>query len=367
MNRNINFVTNLVPNLNRGGWDGINHNILLQLHERSNEITVSTINPQVRREITFLFKLRKLLPICRPFILFSERRLTEISRQVEQVTSKDDIVIFFGATPWALTEQNRYSTYLDIHFLKYLEIYHSTEQFCRRDISRIVKAEKEFLEKATNIFWGSSWALRSAEKDLDLQLKHKSTIINTGGNIPIPIQTSYNPKEPYLLFVSHYFKEKGGPQVFECLQRIDKKIKLYIVGEKPPQQILKDPRVNYLGVIKKDTNTGIESLKKLYSNALCLIHPTKMDTMGAVIVEAGYHGCPTIAPDKFGIPDFIKHKQNGFLLDENWSIGELAQAIGFVSEAFSNIDARRRISSDYKKEFSWSTVVDKIIEKINQV
>jgi glycosyltransferase involved in cell wall biosynthesis len=90
-----------------------------------------------------------------------------------------------------------------------------------------------------------------------------------------------------------------------------------------------------------------------------------MDTMGAVIIEAGYYGCPSVAPNQFGIPDLILDRKTGFLIEET----DPEIIVRIITEAFSNREFYLRLRSDcytfYCSTLSWDAIGRKMVDFIN--
>ena len=65
--------------------------------------------------------------------------------------------------------------------------------------------------------------------------------------------------ENYFLFISLDFKGKGGEDIcraFIEFNSVNKKYKLLIVGQKPPDQFLRDSNIEYLDILIKLMLTG---------------------------------------------------------------------------------------------------------------
>src|SRR5690606_25571477 len=91
------------------------------------------------------------------------------------------------------------------------------------------------------------------------------------------------------LFISLNFEKKGGlvcVKVFEEIKKIYPKSTLTIIGQRPPTDIVIKPGIIYAGLLRKTVFEEHEKFRQILSNTFLLIHPTEMDTMGAVLIEA---------------------------------------------------------------------------------
>ncbi|HTJ52540.1 MAG TPA: glycosyltransferase [Cyclobacteriaceae bacterium] len=364
----INYITNLSLTEVSGGWSGINH----RMHEQFGRFyalnTISAINPPIIKFEKIVSKFKRILGMGGEFFFFSDSRLEIISRLVEQkVDSQSKFDFYFGLTPWVKIIDNRpYALYLDASFRTYIQLYLDSELFSESDVKRICKLESAWLDSAKWVFWGSNWAMREAIDQYGfVPDSRKHLVINTGGNIPIPESDVQNDNDDqlFLLFISLNFEKKGGFicwDAFKLIQKIFPQARLKIIGERPPAQVLDTDGVDYLGRLNKNKPEELRLLTNALASASFLIHPTKMDTMGAVILEAGYYGCPSIAPNKFGIPDLIKDGETGFLLEKV----EPQEISDIVTKQFSDRPQYKKIRQSCRaftcNEFSWSAIGEKM-------
>ena len=205
------------------------------------------------------------------------------------------LCFFFGSTPWVQCKpSSAYFVYTDICFDHYVRLYFPNENFCARDVGRIGLLEREFLLGAKEIFWGSAWAKAEAEERYHVEFPN-GTVLRTGGNLGDKEihRAGSHPRQKALLFVSLDFEAKGGFLTFDLFRTLTERPgfsdwQLWIVGEEPPKEIRTHPGVVYHGFLDKATPGGSQRLIELYRSASFLVHLSKMDTMGAVLVEAGY-------------------------------------------------------------------------------
>ena len=367
----LNFFSNFDLKSSTGGWNGINFNLFNELSAKNDVCYCGPINPPALSLETLVSRIQKAFHIPRKYFFYSENRLKRINEQYQSSSAKGNYDFFFGATPWVLCETKRnYFTYLDIIFPRYIDVFLSDEKFSKRDIERISNLEKQFLQNAGHVFWGSNWAKKEAERIYKCKFT-QSTVISTGGHIPLPTNSESSfPQKQKLLFISLNFQKKGGYTVYSAFQKLKQNwpnIELSIIGEKPPYEILNDASVEYVGKLDKNKEYDVSKLIGEIKSSFFLVHPTTMDTMGAVIVEAGYYGLPTVAPNNFGIPDIIEHKKTGVLIDVPIDVDQIVYYLDYYLRNELVYHKLRKSTKHFMlQERSWPAIAEKVIDNIIQ-
>jgi glycosyltransferase involved in cell wall biosynthesis len=91
-----------------------------------------------------------------------------------------------------------------------------------------------------------------------------------------------------------------------------------------------------------------------------------MDTMGAVIAEAGYYGLPSIAPDNFGIPDLIENGSTGFMVPLPLSAEKFSVLILEMMDNMAKYLAMRKNVREFMvKERSWTGIANKLVHTLS--
>lgn len=365
----IAYVSNLQLTESSGGWSGINVNIYSQLSKYFSVDYLGPINPNFVLHEKVLAKLARELGLKSDFSFFSEKRLNKIKDEFSDFSSEDnDAYFFFGNTPWIKIKPNKpYYVYMDADFITYLKVFSEFSKFSEKSIARIAAQEKQWLKNATAIFFGSNWILNETIKNLGLTKNlGKHFVVNTGGHIPIPNRDGYhyNANSINLLFIALNFEKKGGYDAVKIFQEIKKVMPntlLNIIGEKPPVNVLEINDVRYLGRLSKSVPDELKQMEQAFQNASFLVHPTKMDTMGAIIPEANYFGTPAVASNLFGVPDLIQNERTGFLITQadNTEIisAKLVELFKNKSKYLEMRAAARQFSID---NYSWDAIAEKI-------
>ena len=252
-------------------------------------------------------------------------------------------------------------------FKTYLNIFSTPNAFKKSDIERISKKEENWLKDARDIFVGSEWAWKEMLKYYDLKESQK-IVVHTGGNIDLPKSDVYA-NGLNLVFISLNFEKKGGFICVEAFETIKKKhpnVSLTIIGQEPPKEILDIEGVIYAGFLRKSNAVEVNRFKDILSKAFLLIHPTKMDTMGAVLIEAGYFGCPSIAPNSFGVPELVKDNVTGYIVDVPFNPNDFAQKIEILIKDEDKYLEFRKCAWEYTRgSLTWESIGVKIKNRIN--
>ncbi len=319
MSKHITFVSNTDTLNAKGGWDGLGFNIFKLLASENNVELVDKISPKVHLIIRFYNKIIKILGFKINFYFFSKARLLRISALCEnRINSNTDLIVFHGSTPWIhYKPANDYIVILDCSFNTYIDVYHNRNDYNLKDILRIEKHEQEFLLNAKSVFFTSKYALNETLVKYSLQ-KEKLFIISQGPSIDLN-KVEYSKKHKQFLFIATDFIGKGGGIIYTAFCKFceyNSDFLLLIVGEKPSVEILRNPKVKYLGYIDKSNKNGKDLLKNLYAQSYCLLMLSNRDIAPLVIVEAGYSFCPTIALSSTAIPEMINHEITGYLVHQ---------------------------------------------------
>jgi glycosyltransferase involved in cell wall biosynthesis len=99
----------------------------------------------------------------------------------------------------------------------------------------------------------------------------------------------------------------------------------------------------------------------LYSKAFALIHPTSSDIQPLVISEAGYFGCPSIAPRSFGIPQLIDNGVTGYLMDLPLNADAFAERIlQLATDMAMYLGMRKAVRANAIANQTWPAVGERI-------
>jgi len=187
--------------------------------------------------------------------------------------------------------------------------------------------------------------------------------VYAGANTPMisidPEKKDYSGKN--ILFVGLDWERKGGPELVEAFLRINEKhpdATLTIVGN-PPE--FKKPGIISAGRVP------VDRLNDYYREATVFCMPSHNEPFGIVFVEAMVHALPIVATNIGAIPDMVKPKKNGILVEAGDAEG-LANALDELISSESN---RRQFGRQSyllsKKYYNWQAVGRKMRHAILSV
>jgi glycosyltransferase involved in cell wall biosynthesis len=330
----INFISNLPANLRTGGGSARNAAAFSVLKTFEVVHFVGPIDPPV---ILFQKALSKLLRSAGArgnFSFFSQRRLEAVASEVRLKCRSDaDLDFFNGFTPWILTRPERhYVAWNDCTFHDYIDIFHRRDTFRRDDIERIEQAEASWLKKAVRVIFRSDWFAERAISHYGLE-KARVCSVGSFGEIDAPSQDTYAGSKEFV-FASTNFQAKGGPIVLSAFREVrkhDPSVSLVVVGDWPSDSV-RQPGLEVMGILRKEIPEEVGCLVQILARARALVHPTLSDTNPAIIVEAGYFGCPAISSRRFAIPELVEDHNTGILLDNPSEANAVADAMVWILE-----------------------------------
>lgn len=157
------------------------------------------------------------------------------------------------------------------------------------------------------------------------------------------------------LFISSDFNLKSGQEIINVFEKLKHEscdgIELTIITD------LNSINEEYKSKIKNMNNVNLlnfglpyEELKKIYSENMILLHPTRQDSYALVVLEAIKAGMAVLATDLYAIPEMVKDEWNGYLEKPKYRF--------FTEENMPNPDVWNN-----RKDTIYSAYVDKNIEK----
>lgn len=168
-------------------------------------------------------------------------------------------------------------------------------------------------------------------------------------------------------------KRKGFDYLNKALNKIkatypelEDKIELIIFGASYSEDIEILPfKTHFLGRL-----TDEHGLALCYSSADVFITPSLEDNLPNTIMESLSCGTPVVGFKTGGIPDMIKHKQNGYLAEYK-SVDDLAQGICWMLEDKSRLidleqNARQKVLDNYTYDIVGNKYLELYKELLNE-
>jgi glycosyltransferase involved in cell wall biosynthesis len=366
----LNFVSEYPADQVRGGWDGMNCALASGLRSHYQLHYTGPIRPGEDYATKLVSKAWRLLGLRGQFSAYSPRRLRAYARQVKAQalpTARADF--FHGATPWAACRPARpYFAYIDACFHTYLQCYHNSGEWEPCDLERIYRWEANWLNGAKKIFVSSGWAAEAAGRAYELEGDNLQ-VVGLGGAIAAPARDTFVNGRRFLAVMTD-FHRKGGLICVEAFNRVRSvfpEATLTIVGGPLPPEVLATPGLEYAGFLKKSTPEGLAGLVELFASAFALVLPSKAETTPIIIVEAGYFGCPVIAPRSFGIPEMVIDSETGLLISGEPNAANISDAMLQLCQAGSKYFSMRVATRQHCLDnLVWERVVQRMVSSINR-
>ncbi len=202
-----------------------------------------------------------------------------------------------------------------------------------------------------------------------------SCIIEPGVYIPLaPLarhacrqQLGWSNEPGWVLFVANDYRRKGLDALLLALTRLPQSVRLAVVGQ-ARQQPVYEALARDLGLTDRVQFMGPrEDIDVCMSAADVLVHPTREDSFGMVVLEAMACGLPVIVSRApyCGFAAELQHQQDAMILDDPGDAQHLAATIQTVLDD-SELRLRLRTGGEQQaRRRTWSTAAlkyEKIIE-----
>ena len=179
--------------------------------------------------------------------------------------------------------------------------------------------------------------------------------------------------EKVVLFVGNFVKYKGIDVLLRCMPEVAKivpKVRLVMVGSGNIKQDL-EKLARFLRIDKHVTFTGFVSENRkilYYRSSDVFVLPSTMgpECFPTVILEAMACGLPIVASNISGIPELVRHCENGFLIPPR-NVGALSTSL---IDLLTNEDLPTKMAKNsirMVKRYSWENIVRKTEEVYRQV
>ncbi|HEY9225503.1 MAG TPA: glycosyltransferase family 4 protein [Gemmatimonadaceae bacterium] len=190
-----------------------------------------------------------------------------------------------------------------------------------------VAAREHTVYEKTDCIWTMSEALaKSFREDFNRPSGKVHAIFAGPNNPPTPARKDES-GPPSVLFVGKDHERKGSAVLLEAFRRVREIVpnaELHMVGGKPPGG--DQPGVHLHGVLSRSTETGRETLDRLWGNATVFCLPSRHEPFGVAFLEAMLAGLPCIGTRRWAMPEIIVDRETGWLVDDG-SVDELTAAL----------------------------------------
>ncbi len=122
-----------------------------------------------------------------------------------------------------------------------------------------------------------------------------------------------SPKDIDVLFVGRLSAEKGLPTLIEAAQYLPKETKMVIIGSGSLRQQLERQSQSLACKIEFEGWVDNQLLPTYFKRSKLFVVPSLSEPQGVVVLEAMACGVPVIGSDTGGIPEMLRHSENGWL------------------------------------------------------
>ena len=333
-------------------------------------VYVGPVNPGYDYPAKFRSKFNRLVGWPGSFHYFSKRRLDQIAKLLaDRISSDADCNLFFGNTPWIHCDLGLpYFVYTDCSFPTYLKAYHDPSSFSEPDVERIRATEQSWLHRAEAVFVAAKWSADALRDAYGLP-ESKVIAVGMGGALSVPQEDIYETGAD-LVFIGYDFDSKGGQLCFDAMKLVAEQIpevRLIVIGGPPDDAIIGHDKVKYLGVLSKNIESELKQYQSVLAESFLLICPSLNDIGSACIFEAGYYGCPAIAPRRYCYVDQVKDQISGTLVDLPLTAEKFAHCI---LDLFRDKERYRQMRVNARahalQNFTWDGVAKGILREITE-
>ena len=368
------YICKSLPHRYQGGIQTHTSELATHIAQRGHEVfvlTAGSIKNGVQR-----YKLNGFTVIEVPYLPmrrfpFFQTLLEELSFNVsawlwlKKNQTDYDIVHLQGRSGFLFPKkQNKTTVFTTFHGLVTLENKFS-KQILNLD-KRIHQRFAAYFEK--NAFINSdavisvSHEMRQELNALDIPKQERPRIIIPNG---VVIKTSQNEgnenretDENTLIFVGRLDRIKGIFQLVKAMKKVDKKIKLVMIGDGMNRGELEE-LIDTEGVADRVQLVGAQSNDNVLNwvkRGFALVCPSFHETQGIVLLEANTCGKAVAAANVGGVPEVVTHGYNGLLFNPH-DVQEIADAI---NELYRNPEKTKEMGENGRKvvaeKFNWTKI-----------
>ena len=256
-----------------------------------------------------------------------------------------------------------------IHDLSY---YYYPKDFLKKDLFKLKNWTKYSLYKSKKIIAVSNNTKNDLIKIFGIHDEKIKVIYNGYEKLSDKDSTDQRllnklKKHPYILNVGTLQPRKNIQTLIEAFAefiKTNKNYRLVIAGKKgwlyheifkKAKSLTVEKYIFFVDFISNNT------LKALYQNAFCLVHPSYYEGFGITLLEAMNEGCPVISSDKSSLPETGGNAALYF--DPN----DKNQLIKQITNLINHEDLRNTLISNGKqriKLFSWKKCATETLEVI---
>ncbi len=167
-----------------------------------------------------------------------------------------------------------------------------------------------------------------------------------------------HPDAPLLLYVGRVSAEKRLDWLYAPVTQLPG-VRLAVIGSGPAEAAM---RARFAGTNTKFMGymTG-EELARAYASADVLAFPSDTETLGFVAMEAMASGIPAVGARAGGVPDVIRHEENGLMFTPG-DLGDLTEQLRrLIADPLLRVRLGRAARADME-HWSWRASTEGLVE-----
>lgn len=166
-----------------------------------------------------------------------------------------------------------------------------------------------------------------------------------------------HPDAPLLLYVGRVSAEKRLDWLYAPVTSLSG-VRLAVVGSGPAEAALRQrfagTPTTFLGYLQG------EDLARAYASADVLAFPSDTETLGFVAMEAMASGTPAVGARAGGVPDVIRHEENGLLFTPG-DLGDLTRQVRRLVTDRALRDRLARAARSDMERWSWRAATEALV------
>ena len=191
-------------------------------------------------------------------------------------------------------------------------------------------------------------------KAVDTDMYHPG---NTSGAMRERLSGGH-PEMPLMIYVGRLSHEKRLEWLYAPVTQVEG-VRLALVGSGPAEAYLKE-RFQGTNTVFMGYMSG-QALAEAYASADVFAFPSDTETLGFVAMEAMASGVPAVGARAGGIPDVIRHGENGFMFTPG-DLGEFSEQLG---KLLFDESLRAKLGRQARKDMEglgWPAATEKLLE-----
>ena len=243
------------------------------------------------------------------------------------------------------------------------------EGVSRRRIDQALRFEEEAAQQMTAVFTFSEYLRQSFIRDYRVP---SEKVFAIGGavnfdQVPAPIDGKQYDNQQ-LLFIGVDFQRKGGPLLLQAFSRLRERLPdatLHVVGPQTIGDV--PPGVVLHGRLSRGIPSERETLESLFRQCSLFVMPSLYEPYGIAPLEAMFYSMPCLNTDAWAFRENIKPGFNGYLVRK----GDADDLYQRLVEMLADPESLSRMGKNAREfavaNFTWDTVVDRMIVRLNEL